>query len=209
MKLEWFTEGDELIIKESGSGLSSVRYKKKKGYLKLRSYLNDLSIVNDQVIGLCGLLQSRIGCLGEKDSTHLLRINFKSYLDIDENEECFNLAKSPRQYGVSLNQSVFLITVYMEWEKLKKLIALNLPDEGTKTYLAINLKTDNLKGIYTTGRDYPHELKLLDYETLNNLAQSDDAIYNFIDNAPNEADSFNEDELIYGDIRVVVGHLDL
>ena len=82
MKLEWFGEGDELIIKESGSGLSGVRYKKKKGYLKLRAYLNDLSIVDDQVIGLCGLLQSRLGCLGEKDSTHLLRINLKSYSKI-------------------------------------------------------------------------------------------------------------------------------
>jgi hypothetical protein len=67
-------------------------------------------------------------------------------------------------------------------------------------YLAITLHTDSLKGMYTTQGDYPQELKLLDYEILNNLAQSDDSTYDFIDSTPDEVDYFNEDDFVYGEI---------
>ena len=200
MKLEWSEERGELIIKDKHSSLLTVRYRKRRNHLKLRAYLNDLSIVDYQVIGLSGLLQSRLSSFGENNSTHLLRIHIKSYYDIDENETCFSLSRLPRQYGITLNQSLYLLTLYIDSEALKRLLDVDMQNANATKYLAITLHTDSLKGMYTTQGDYPQELKLLDYEILNNLAQSDDSTYDFIDSTPDEVDYFNEDDFVYGEI---------
>tara|TARA_Y100001970_G_C14182043_1_gene830361 strand:- start:1090 stop:1710 length:621 start_codon:yes stop_codon:yes gene_type:complete len=201
MKLEWSEDKGELIIEDKHS-LLTVIYRKKITHLKLRAYLNDLSIVDSQVIGLSGLLQCRLSSFGESNSSHLLRIHIKSYYDIDESETCFSLSRLPRQFGITLNQSLYVLTLYIDSEVLEQLLDIDMQNANATDYLGITLQAKTLKGMFTTQGDNPQELKLLDYEILNNLAQSDDSTYDFIDSTPDEVNYFNEDDFVFGEIWI-------